>query len=313
MEVLTPAKILLDDSAMKPQAPSQLGRRIEELRRINATQAASLEAIRREQAFTRALLATTPHCIVACDAQGDLMVFNGTARQWFGMDAMTLPPEQWAEHYVLYCGDGVTPLPADQIPLRRAFEGERVREAAMAIAAKGQPLRYIMANADPLSDAAGTKLGAVVVMTDVSERKLAEDTLRRSLRQEEIIREQDAALLALSTPLIPISDRAVVMPIIGALDARRAEQAMETILRGIVAHRADTVILDVTGVATIDMDVATALVRAAQAIRLLGASASLTGVRPELARVLVELDVDWKGITIHGTLESAITAALKRG
>jgi rsbT co-antagonist protein RsbR len=297
---------------MNRQGTSELGRRIAELRRLNAAQAASLELIHREQAFTRALLATTPHGVVACDAQGTLIMFNGTACRWHGMDAMALPPEQWAGHYDLYCGDGTTPLPTEQIPLFRAFNGERVREAPMAIAAKGQPLRYIVANGDALFDGAGTKLGAVVVMTDVSERKVAEDALRQSLRQEEIIRAQDAALLALSTPLIPISDRAVVMPIIGALDARRAEQVMETILRGIVAHRADTVIIDVTGVAAIDIDVATSLIRTAQAVRLLGAGVSLTGIRPELAQILVGLGVDWRGITIHGTLESAIMAALNR-
>lgn len=297
---------------MKSQGTGELGRRIEELRRINAAQAASLETIRREHAFTRGLLATTPHGIVACDARGALFMFNDTACQWHGMDAMAIPPEQWASHYDLYCGDGTTPLPADQVPLLRALEGERVREAPMAIAAKDQPLRYLVANGDPLFDGAGAKLGAVVVMTDVTVRKLAEDALRRSAHQEEIIRAQDAALIALSTPLIPISDRAVVMPIIGALDARRAEQVMETILRGIVARRADTVILDVTGVAAIDLDVATALVRAAQAVRLLGARVFLTGVRPELAQVLVGLGVDWSGITIHGTLQAAITAALGR-
>jgi anti-anti-sigma regulatory factor len=281
---------------MDVQRLVELERRVAELEQINAEQAASLAALQREHVTTRVLLETMAHGVVACDEHGTLILFNRTSCEWHGMDAMNLPPEKWADHYDLYGPDGKTPLPTEEIPLLRAFKGERVRNAGMSIAVKGESPRYILADGDPLFDAAGRKLGAVVVMTDVTERKRAEETLKR-----------------LSTPLIPISDRTVVMPLIGALDSRRAEQVMATILDGIAAYRAGIVIIDVTGVATIDTEVAGTLVRVAQAVRLLGAKVFLTGIRPELAQALVTLGTDLRGIATYGTLQSAIAAALAQG
>jgi PAS domain S-box-containing protein len=147
---------------------------------------------------------------------------------------------------------------------------------------------------------------------DISESKLAEDALRRSLMQDEIIRAQEAALAELSTPLIPFSDRVVVMPLVGAVDSRRAQQVIDTLLNGIALTRAQVVILDITGVAMVDTQVANGLLRAAQAVKLLGAQAVLTGIRPEVAQALVGLGVDLSGIVTRGTLQSGIAFAIGR-
>jgi rsbT co-antagonist protein RsbR len=147
---------------------------------------------------------------------------------------------------------------------------------------------------------------------DISESKLAEEALRRSLVQDEIIRAQEAALAELSTPLIPFSDRVVVMPLVGAVDSRRAQQVIDTLLSGIANTRAQVVILDITGVAMVDTQVANGLLRAAQAVKLLGAQAVLTGIRPEVAQALVGLGVDLSGIVTRGTLQSGIAFAIGR-
>ncbi len=141
------------------------------------------------------------------------------------------------------------------------------------------------------------------------ERKQAETALRES---EERFRRQEAALRELSTPLIPISDRVVVMPLIGAIDSRRAQQVIETLLHGLANCRADHAILDITGVLVVDTQVANALVAAAQAVKLLGATVVLTGIRPEVAQTLVGLGIDMRGIVTCGTLQSGIAYALGR-
>jgi rsbT co-antagonist protein RsbR len=132
-----------------------------------------------------------------------------------------------------------------------------------------------------------------------------------SIRDEELIRSQANALTELSTPLIPISDHVVVMPLIGAMDAQRVEQVLETLLSGVSARRASVAILDITGVSVVDAHVANALLQAARAVRLLGAEVVLTGIRPDVALTLVGLGLDLTGIVTKGTLQAGILHATR--
>jgi len=151
-----------------------------------------------------------------------------------------------------------------------------------------------------------------VTFEDVTERKRAEEALRQSMLQEEKIHAQQVALEELSTPMIPITDRIVVMPLIGAIDSRRAQQVMDSLLYGVANTRAETAIIDITGVSVVDTQVANALIRAAVSVQLLGARVMITGIRPEVAQTLVGLGVDLRGISAYGTLSSAISVAMAR-
>jgi anti-anti-sigma factor len=133
----------------------------------------------------------------------------------------------------------------------------------------------------------------------------------RSALQQEIIRRQRERLAELSTPLIPISDRVVVMPIIGAIDGERAAQLQEAAVQGAARRGARAVILDMTGVKSFDAAGLHFLGSTAQALRLLGASAVVTGIGPEVARALVEQTVSLPGLVTKGTLPSGIVYALQ--
>jgi len=148
-----------------------------------------------------------------------------------------------------------------------------------------------------------------VVFENVTERKRAEQMLEQNKLQEEQLQAQAAALAELSTPLIPISDQVMVMPLIGAIDSRRAQQVIETLLQGISASGASVVILDITGVPVVDTQVANALLQAAQSVRLLGARVVLTGIRPEVAQTLVGLGADLGTITTRSSLQNGIAYA----
>ncbi|MCL5995356.1 MAG: PAS domain S-box protein, partial [Chloroflexi bacterium] len=136
-------------------------------------------ALHREQEFTRTLLDNLVDGVVACDAEGNLALFNRKAREWHGTDAMRLPPEEWAAHYHLYGPDGITPLATHANPLARAFEGETVREVGMVICTPGQPARHVLANGGPFFDEQGRKLGAVVNIHDVTADRQAAEALKR--------------------------------------------------------------------------------------------------------------------------------------
>lgn len=142
------------------------------------------------------------------------------------------------------------------------------------------------------------------VLRDVVERG---EALARS--REEVITAQKAALRELSTPLIPISDTVMIMPLIGTIDTARAQQVIETLLEGVSTSRARTAIIDITGVLLVDTQVANALIQAAQAVKLLGAQVVLTGIRPEVSQTLVGLGVDLRGIVTKSTLQSGIAYA----
>jgi rsbT co-antagonist protein RsbR len=103
----------------------------------------------------------------------------------------------------------------------------------------------------------------------------------------------------------------MVMPLIGVIDAARAKEVMEKLLDGIVKQRARTAILDVTGVSVVDAHVASALLQAGQAARLLGAQVILTGISPAMAQALVQLSADMSEIVALGDLESGIAYALR--
>ncbi|WP_437753378.1 AAA family ATPase [Sorangium sp. So ce1389] len=145
---------------------------------------------------------------------------------------------------------------------------------------------------------------------ELVERERAEAT--RAALQQEILRVKDARLAEMSTPLIPISDHIMVMPLVGTVDAPRALQVMETALQGVQARGAGVVILDITGVKLIDTEVASLLLRTADALRLLGARTVLTGISPRVAQTLVAMGLDLGRMVTKQTLQSGIAYAMGR-
>lgn len=161
-----------------------------------------------------------------------------------------------------------------------------------------------------LRDDAGAIVGLLGLASDVTERVKMEAANQRL--QDEALVAQANALAELSTPLIPISNDTVVLPLIGSVDAARVDRVLQTLLEGITTSRAKVAIVDVTGVTRIDAAAAASLGQVAMAARLLGAAVVLTGIGPTTARALVELDVDLRDVVLRGTLESGIAWALRR-
>ena len=152
----------------------------------------------------------------------------------------------------------------------------------------------------------------VSAILDITSRKEAERALRERAVHEEVITAQAALLASLSTPLLPIAEGVLVLPLIGDVSPDRAAQVLEALTRGVADHGARAAILDITGVNAVDARVAELLVRSARAAALLGARVLLTGVRPEVARTLVELGADLGGVATYGSLRQGVTAALGR-
>lgn len=134
-----------------------------------------------EQEFLRVLLDTLEVGIIACDAAGNLTLFNRAAQEIHGLEKQPLSSERWADHYNLFLADGKTRMSQEQIPLFRAWSGESVHNVEMAIVPRQGAKRAILSSAQAILNQEGQKLGAVATAHDITARKEAEQKLEQSL------------------------------------------------------------------------------------------------------------------------------------
>lgn len=127
--------------------------------------------------------------------------------------------------------------------------------------------------------------------------------------RERVIRDQQEAIRELSTPVLQVRERLLILPIIGIVDPKRAQKLTEQLLQGIRVNRAKVVVIDITGVPTMDKKIANHLVQTVDAARLLGASVILTGLSSEIAQTLVTIGVDLTKIITVGDLQGGIEEA----
>ncbi len=192
--------------------------------------------------------------------------------------------------------------------VRAALTGER-QQRELDLIPPGAPRIAVETIGVPVLDADGKVDQVVVVLTDITGRKQAAE--ERARLQEEVIQAQAAALVERSTPLIPITDDILVMPLVGIIDRERGQGVLEVALQGARDRRARVTILDITGVPAIDSEAAAVLTRTAHALRLLGVAPVLSGVRPAVARALIGLGVPLTGVVTCGSLQAGIEYALR--
>src|SRR5438093_1235899 len=128
-------------------------------------------------------------------------------------------------------------------------------------------------------------------------------------QRERVIRQQQEAILELSTPVLQVRERLLILPMIGSMDTPRARQLTQQLLRGIRTNRAKVVVVDITGVPAIDSAVANHLVQTVEASRLMGASVIITGLSAEIAQTLVTIGVDLSKMNTVGDLQGGIEEA----
>jgi PAS domain S-box-containing protein len=303
-----PAEILLDD--MRLVTAENVARAaiealhitpgvINDLMESSATLAA-------ERNTLRTIIDSLPDVIYIKDREGRFEVANMALAQMFGV----------ANPDVLI---GKTDLELFPRELATQYDADerRIITSAVPLIDKEEPVQHadgtshwMLTTKVPLFDPQGRTIGLVGRGQDITERRRAE--AEQQQLQEQLIQAQAVALQELSTPLIPISDAVLVMPLIGRIDSRRASQILETLLSGIQEQQAELAIIDITGVSVVDTQVAHALLQAARAVKLLGAQVVLTGLRPEVAQALVSLGVDLTDIVTHSTLQNGVAYGLRQ-
>jgi rsbT co-antagonist protein RsbR len=153
----------------------------------------------------------------------------------------------------------------------------------------------------PIRDDHGEVEGYVKVARDLTERR----------EQDRLVQRQRDEILDLSTPVIQVWDKVLVLPLIGTLDSGRAARLTESLLERIAADQAEVVILDISGVPGIDSAVAQHLLETVEAARLMGTDSILSGVRPDTAQSMVHLGIELGGLRSRTSLRDALQLALR--
>ncbi|HEX2906823.1 MAG TPA: PAS domain-containing protein [Phototrophicaceae bacterium] len=257
----------------------------------------------RSQLWT--LVETLPALIYIKDQDSRFTLANTTQVQWVGA--------QSAEELI-----GTTD--ADWYPREMAAKFQQDEQQLMV---SGEPIigleekvcgpdgdeYWFQSTKVPLRDNGGNITGLIGLGFDITERKRAAEWMQS---QERIIEAQRQALQQLSTPIIPILEGVIVMPLIGGIDSDRAQDIMRTLLRAITQHQAHLALVDLTGVAVVDSSVADYLNRTIQAARLKGVRTIITGLSDAIAEVIVDLGLDWSGIETVRDLQTGLKVALDR-
>ncbi len=131
------------------------------------------------------------------------------------------------------------------------------------------------------------------------------------VEREQIIERQRLEMMELSTPVVELWDKVLTLPLIGTLDSARAQEVMENLLETIMQRQARVVIVDITGVGTVDTQVAQHLLRTAAAVRLMGADCIISGISPTIAQTMVQLGIDVGAVSTRSSIRTALADALK--
>lgn len=248
-------------------------------------------ALLSSSAHREAIVENALDAIITIDADGMLLSMNSAAERIFGYSAPTIAGQSITTLIPDYnaCAQQRGAARYETIGHRSDGSEFPLEIAVNSIALEGQPL-------------------VIGIARDLTQQKQAE--AEREQMQRAIIDAQAQALKELATPLIPIADDILVMPLVGAIDTQRAELILATLLQGIEQQRVSTAIIDVTGIPVIDTQVAHSLIQAAYAAQLLGARVALTGIRPEVAQTLVMLGVDLSQLVTRSSLQEGIGYAL---
>jgi len=146
------------------------------------------EAFKREDIFLSSILDNVKEAIIICNENGEIIRFNEAARRLHNLPEKQIPAEQWAEYYDLYSPDGSTLLATEDIPLFRALEGEDVINVEIMVAPKDSNHHYLLScNGCQLINTEGKITGAVITMFDVTERKQAEEEIKKQLAEKETL------------------------------------------------------------------------------------------------------------------------------
>jgi len=253
---------------------------------------AELAHTRYERDLLRALLDNLPFYTYALDTNLKHVFSNKLHLAFHGeTDLEALVGKDSAEYFGL---DKVEHFQEDEQHILST--GEPIIDKEESFAPINGDFSDFITNKFPVKDQDDKIVGIVGYTRDITEEK----------RQQSVIKAQQNVLREVGTPIIPVAEGVVILPLIGDVDSHRAVDIMRATLAGISQHQADVIIIDITGVPVVDTGVAAYFNRTIQAIKLKGARAIITGISENVAEAIVDLGIDWSHVDTMPDLKSAL-------
>jgi len=246
------------------------------------------------QAYLASIVESSDDAIYGKTLDGTILSWNQGAERIYGYAAAEMVGRPVS---VL-----VPPNKPDEVPaiLEKVRRGERVSHFETTRVRKDGEVIDLSLNVSPIRDASGQIVGASTTARDITEQKKMREALAQRAKE----------ILDVSTPVLQVWEGVVVAPFIGTLDTQRAQQFMERLLDKIVETNSAVALLDVTGVPAIDTRTAQHLIETITSVRLLGAQAILTGVRPAIAQTLAHLGINLADVVTRSSLAAGLRVAL---
>ena len=242
--------------------------------------------------FSEKILDQLPTPVMAVDNDFKLIFMNRAG--------LKMIDSSWEDIQSSYCYDilGSDHCKTENCRMKKVMKGEAVSTVRNVIKKNNKtiPVEY---TADILRNDDGEIIGGLEYIIDISE----------IVNNEKKLKEQSRTILEISTPVIQLWDRILVLPIVGVVDSYRAQQMMDTMLNKLKETSSKIIILDIQGVATVDTAVANHLIKIAKATRLMGCKCIISGISPAVAQTLVTLGVDLGTIITHSNLQEALAGA----
>jgi len=144
------------------------------------------DALHQEREFLRAVLESIQEAVVVCDAQGNFTFVNHVTHELGEPVREQVPAGDWMGRFALFHSDRQAPMRAEEFPLLRALRGERIRDVELVLVPRQGTAHTVLASGQPLLDAEGHKLGAVVALHDVTDRRRLELQFIQSQKMEAV-------------------------------------------------------------------------------------------------------------------------------
>jgi len=238
------------------------------------------------------VLEQIPTPIMAVDKDLKLIFMNAAGLGFMG--------KTWGQVNGMHCYELFNSLHCNtpQCRMQNVISGGETCTVRNEVKVDGRtvPIEYTAA---ALKDKKGNIIGGLEYIIDITER----------VRQERKLREQGKTIMEISTPVIKLWDRILILPVVGVVDSLRAQQMMETMLNKITETSSKVIILDIQGVAAVDTAVANHLIKIAKATRLMGCKCVISGISPAVAQTLVQLGIDLGTVATESTLQEALAFA----